>query len=432
MNKINVDYTEASNNKYSIKCIVVTALILYLTWILNLLNIFIINSTIFLFAVIGGTIITLIALLLPLVCDLNKKYVKYIIIALTVLIYSFITSCLTYHTTLCLVFPMIYSAQYRSKRVMWYTYAMTVLGIVFSIVGGYLYGLCDANMVLFTCNSVQDFISNFTDIVIQPDNWFSIILFFAFPKILLVLGALPMLVHLNTVIEKRTQQVIDEQEKNLNLSHEIVVNQQKVIVSLASIVESRDQITGNHIKNTAKYVEFLVRKLLENNSFEGELNNEYAALVVQAAPLHDIGKIHIPDSILCKEGKLTEDEYAEMKKHPVYGFELLYNFADDEENQDYLRMAKDVCLYHHERYDGNGYPNHLKGEDIPLCGRIMAVADVLDALLSKRQYKEAYSFEKTLKILNEERGKQFDPIILDTLLNNWKEFVNEIYNCDEK
>lgn len=430
MNKI-IDYTEAGNNKYSIKCILVTALILYLAWILNLLDIFIINSSIFLFAIIGCTIITLIALLLPLIFDINKKFVKYIIIALTVAIYSFITSCLTYHTALSLVFPMIYSSQYRSKKVMWYSYGMTVVGIVFSVVGGYFYGLCDANMVLFTCDNVENFISNFSNQTIHPTNWFANILYFAFPKILAVLGAVPMLVHLNAVIDKRTQQVIDEQEKNLNLSQEIVINQKKVIVSLASVVESRDQVTGNHIRNTAKYVEFLINKLMESNPFENELTLEYAQLVIQAAPLHDIGKIHIPDAILCKNGKLTDEEYNEMKKHPVYGFELLCNFANDEENEDYLRMAKDLCLYHHERYDGNGYPNHLKGEQIPLCGRIMAVADVLDALLSKRQYKEAYSFEKTLNILEEERGKQFDPVILDTLLNNWDEFVNNVYSRDD-
>ena len=156
--------------------------------------------------------------------------------------------------------------------------------------------------------------------------------------------------------------------------------------------------------------------------------NEYAMLVIEAAPLHDIGKIHIPDSILCKNGKLTAEEYDEMKKHPVYGHDLLSNFGENSSNHDYLKMARDVCLYHHERYDGKGYPNGLKEKEIPLCGRIMAIADVLDALLSKRQYKEAFSFEKTYNLLNEESGKQFDPFLLQVLLDNWEEFKEKIYN----
>lgn len=180
------------------------------------------------------------------------------------------------------------------------------------------------------------------------------------------------------------------------------------------------------IKNTARYVNFITTKLLENNTFSDELTNEYAALVIEVAPLHDIGKIHIPDAILCKNGKLTDEEYNEMKKHPEYGIELLNSFVDSKD-ADYLKIAKEVCLYHHERYDGKGYPKGLKETEIPLCARIMSVADVLDALLSKRQYKEAFSFEKTYNILVEEKGKQFDPIILQTLIDNWEEFKNDIF-----
>ena len=297
------------------------------------------------------------------------------------------------------------------------------------VIFGYFYGLCDANVLFYTTSTTKKFIDNFNSATINTTpNWLTNILFFAIPKIFVILGAVPMLIHLNTVIDKRTKDLIDTQESNLSLSQEIVANQANVIVSLASIVESRDQITGDHIKNTAKYVRFLTNKLIENNIYADELTNEYAMLVIEAAPLHDIGKIHIPDSILCKNGKLTAEEYDEMKKHPVYGHDLLSNFGENTSNHDYLKMARDVCLYHHERYDGKGYPNGLKEKEIPLCGRIMAIADVLDALLSKRQYKEAFSFEKTYNILNEESGKQFDPVLLNVLLDNWEEFKEKIYN----
>ena len=283
-------------------------------------------------------------------------------------------------------------------------------------------------MIFFTYTKTDHFVKNYWEYNFAAEpNWFKYILFFVLPKTLVVLGAVPMVTHLNDVIDKRTKELISTQEKNLDLSKEILINQQKVIVSLASVIESRDQTTGAHIKNTARYVNFITTKLLENNTFSDELTNEYAALVIEAAPLHDIGKIHIPDAILCKNGKLTDEEYNEMKKHPEYGIELLNSFVDSKD-ADYLKIAKEVCLYHHERYDGKGYPKGLKETEIPLCARIMSVADVLDALLSKRQYKEAFSFEKTYNILVEEKGKQFDPIILQTLIDNWEEFKNDIFS----
>ena len=423
------EFNEANSNKFSIKCVIATILILYFMWMMNLLNIFIIDFNIFLTTVIGGTIIALVVVALSFILDLNKSYVKYILLLLITALYSFLTACLTYHVTICLIFPIIYSAQYRSKKVVWYTFGITTISVILCVIFGYFYGLCDANVLFYTTSTTKKFIDNFNSATINTTpNWLTNILFFAIPKIFVILGAVPMLIHLNTVIDKRTKDLIDTQESNLSLSQEIVANQANVIVSLASIVESRDQITGDHIKNTAKYVRFLTNKLIENNIYADELTNEYAMLVIEAAPLHDIGKIHIPDSILCKNGKLTAEEYDEMKKHPVYGHDLLSNFGENTSNHDYLKMARDVCLYHHERYDGKGYPNGLKEKEIPLCGRIMAIADVLDALLSKRQYKEAFSFEKTYNILNEESGKQFDQVLLQVLLDNWEEFKEKIYN----
>lgn len=429
MDETNIYYSELNSNKFLIKCFIVTMVMLYITWILNLLNIFIVDSKIYFIAIIGCTLITAIASALSFILDINKGYVKYILLFLLTFDYSFITSCLTYHTTISLVFPIIFSAQYRSKRVVWYTYGITTISVIYATVFGYYFGLCDANMFLYTATNTSEFVEQFdiNDIVRNPD-WFKYILYFSVPKILTILGAVPIVFHLNSVIDKRTQKLIETQQKNLNLSREIVDNQQNIIVSLASVIESRDQITGDHIRNTAKYVEFIVNKMIEKNIYKDELTNEYAMLVIEAAPLHDIGKIHIPDAILCKNGKLTDEEYTEMKKHTEYGLKILEKFGETITSINYLGIAKEVCLYHHERYDGKGYPKNLKATEIPLCARIMTVADVLDALLSKRQYKKAFSLEKTLSILKEESGKQFDPVVLSALLDNWDEFVNNVYN----
>lgn len=196
-------------------------------------------------------------------------------------------------------------------------------------------------MLVYTKGKTSEFIKEFSDSdIIKDPDWFRYILYFAIPKSLVILGVIPMVIHLNSVIDKRTEKLIETQNKNLKLSKEIVENQQHIIVSLASVIESRDQITGDHIKNTAKYVEFLVDKMINNKLYVDELNAEYALLVVEAAPLHDIGKIHIPDAILCKNGKLTIEEYEEMKKHPEYGFELLSNFDDTLTDVNYLGITK--------------------------------------------------------------------------------------------
>ncbi|MGM9972232.1 MAG: HD-GYP domain-containing protein [Anaeroplasmataceae bacterium] len=421
------DKTDLSSNRFSIKCIFVTVLILYVTWILNLLNIFIIDPDIFIVAIIGGTIICIITMILSYVLDLSKSYVKYILLTIVSILYGFIVTCLTYHAVIAIAFPIIYSAQYRSKKVVWFSYATTSVSIICSVICGYYFGICDANMIYYTYTRTSEFLKNMGEYSINTTpNWLLNLLFFAMPKIFVVLGIVPMVIHLNNVLETRTNKLLETQENNLKLSKELLENQQNLIVSLASVIECRDQITGDHIKNTAKYVRFLTEKLQEGNFFKDDLTEEYALFIIESAPLHDIGKIHIPDAILCKSGKLTEEEYAEMKKHPEYGVELLESFGNNV-NKDYLKVVEEVCLYHHERFDGNGYPSNLKGNDIPLCARIMAVADVLDALLSKRQYKEAFSFEKSYSILKEESGKQFDPYVLDVLLSNWEEFKNDIY-----
>lgn len=429
MERKNIVFSEENCNKFTIKCILVTALIFYGTWILNLLNIFIIDSSIYTIATIGTTIITIISLLIYFLLDLKKKYAKYVLLFIAVILYSFITSCLTYHTTISLIFPLIYSAQYRKKKVIWYTYGISSIGILLSVVLGYYYGLCDANMILYTSSTTRDFIDNFNtrNIFYKQPDWFSNILFFVVPKTLVMLGVVPIVSHLNNIIDNKLNELVVTQEKNLALTKEFIDTQQKTIVSLATIIEGRDQITGDHIKNTANYVKFIIEKLNENNILNDELTKEYSQLIIDVAPLHDIGKVKIPDSILCKNGKLTDEEYKEMKKHPEYGYEMLNKFVSTQNNQEYLDVAKDICLYHHERYDGLGYPKGLKKTEIPLSARIMAVADVLDALLSKRQYKEAFSFEKTYCILENESGKQFDPIILSQLLNNWEEFKNDVY-----
>ncbi|MBO7564448.1 MAG: HD domain-containing protein [Clostridiales bacterium] len=185
-----------------------------------------------------------------------------------------------------------------------------------------------------------------------------------------------------------------------------------LLMVLADIIESRDKCTGDHIRKTAEYSKIILKKLKEQGQFPEILTDEYIGNVVRAAPLHDIGKINIPDAILNSPEKLTDEQYSKMKSHTVAGYEIIEKAIANLEDTGYLEQAKQMAHYHHERWDGSGYPSHLKGEEIPLSARIMAVADVFDALMSKRSYKEPFTFEKAMSLIEEGAGTHFDPKVV--------------------
>lgn len=190
--------------------------------------------------------------------------------------------------------------------------------------------------------------------------------------------------------------------------------QEHVILGIANLIESRDGSTGKHVKNTQTYVQMIVNELRERKFFPEILDEEYVQNICKAAPLHDIGKIKIPDGILQKPGKLTDEEFALMKKHTEYSGTIIKDILGDVEDENYVKIVSDIAMYHHERWDGKGYPQGLKGEEIPLCARIMAVADVFDALYEERCYKPPIRpIEKVLEILEDGKGTQFDSRIVD-------------------
>lgn len=193
--------------------------------------------------------------------------------------------------------------------------------------------------------------------------------------------------------------------------------QSGMISFMAEVVENRDDNTGGHIRRTAKYVEDIAKELKKQGAYSDILTDRYMEDMVVAAPLHDIGKIHIPDAVLNKPGKLTDEEFEVMKTHTLAGKELLAHAKDELGESGYLNMAVEMAAYHHERWDGTGYPYGISGEEIPLCARIMAVADVFDALTSKRCYKNAMPFEKAYEIIREGSGAHFDPKVAEAFFS---------------
>lgn len=189
-----------------------------------------------------------------------------------------------------------------------------------------------------------------------------------------------------------------------------------IILAITKLAEARDQETGNHLDRIRYYSKTLAYYLYEQQLYSEIVDEIFIENIFLTSMLHDIGKIGIPDAILLKPGKLTTEEFEVMKKHTEIGYETLREAAAQIQRVSYLQMSADIARYHHEKYDGTGYPLGLSGEAIPLSARIVAIADVYDALISKRVYKEAFSHETARQIILEGRGKHFDPILIDAFL----------------
>lgn len=219
--------------------------------------------------------------------------------------------------------------------------------------------------------------------------------------------------HLETLVKRRTR---DLEARTMELQH----SQDLTIVALGSIAETRDNETGNHIFRTSAYVEIMARRLAGRSSALAAREWE---MIWKSAPLHDLGKVGIPDSILLKPGKLTSEEFEVMKRHTVLGRDAI-RAAEIRVKSDgsFLRIASEIAYGHHERWNGGGYPQGIAGEAIPLSARLMALADVYDALVGKRVYKPAMSHANAVEIIREGRGSQFDPQVIDVFLETLDAF----------
>ena len=207
--------------------------------------------------------------------------------------------------------------------------------------------------------------------------------------------------------------------------------QNGLILVLADMVESRDKCTGDHVRKTAAYTDIIMRELKKEGVYADQLTDGFMYDVVNSAPLHDIGKIQVSDTILNKPGRLTEEEFERMKSHTTAGAEVIRHAMNtvSEEKSGYLKEAMNLAHFHHEKWNGQGYPCGLKGEEIPLSARIMAVADVFDALVSKRSYKQGFPFEKAMEIIQEGSGTHFDPQIVAAFLRASQE-VRQVMNSN--
>jgi len=216
--------------------------------------------------------------------------------------------------------------------------------------------------------------------------------------------------NLQKMVEEKTQNVIELQNALLK--------------TIAELVECRDDITGGHIERTQRGIDILLEGIERSGVYMEETKGWNKDLLLQSCQLHDVGKISISDSILKKPGKLTEEEFNEMKKHAAFGEQIIEKIEALTKESDFLDYAKIFAASHHEKWDGTGYPRGLKDSKIPLLGRIMAIADVYDALTSARPYKEAFSHEEAVRIITESSGTQFDPALVDIFILVAEQFKN--------
>jgi len=241
-------------------------------------------------------------------------------------------------------------------------------------------------------------------------------------------------IELHLLLESQKRELIGY-NKNL---HDMVESKTKTVVemqntllkTMAELVEFRDEITGGHIDRTQNYMRLLIDELLREDLYKNEVSSWDTELVLQSAQLHDVGKIAVKDNILQKPGKLTNEEFEEIKAHAAYGEKLLDKIKQSTDEQSFWEYAKVMAGTHHEKWDGSGYPRGLRYMEIPLPGRLMAIADVYDALVSHRPYKSAFTHKQAIDIIVSEKGTHFDPVLVDLFLNIADKFeeVLEVYS----
>ena len=233
-------------------------------------------------------------------------------------------------------------------------------------------------------------------------------------------------IELHLLVESQRQELIEFNENLLAMVDEktktVVELQNAVLRTMAELVECRDDITGSHIERTQNYLRILIDALCKSGLYRDEVSSWDVELILQSAQLHDVGKIAIEDTILRKPGKLSEEEFEKIKTHTIFGEKVIERIKESTSDQAFLEQARILASTHHEKWDGSGYPRGLSGMEIPLQGRLMAIVDVYDALVSNRPYKKALTHKQSVDIIKNSSGVHFDPALVDLFLSVADEF----------
>ncbi|MBQ9766131.1 MAG: HD domain-containing protein [Lachnospiraceae bacterium] len=367
----------------------ITFAIFTFIYILDIIGIFILDFKIMTIAYVGSGVLLLLPMLLVDVLKKDDGYIKYLNVMVAVLFTTLLSITVTYHAIVIYVYPIAIASLYFSRR-------LNIIATIFTVAG-----VSIGQVAAFYLDTIQD--NNFLTLDY-------VLVFGVLPRALVLIAIAAIF----TVLASRTARLLRsllDAETGLKQFHK------EMVMGFATLVENKDGSTGGHIKRTTTYVKLLAEELRNRGHYSEELTDEYLENLYRAAPMHDIGKISVPDVVLQKPGKLTDEEFEIIKQHTVSGGRIVKETFGHLENEDYTKMAYEVARFHHEKWNGKGYPDGLKEEEIPLCARIMAIADVFDAVSEKRCYRDAMPLEKCFSIIEEGRGQAFEPLLVDVFLD---------------
>ena len=389
---------EKQANKIAARVMLCTWGLYTLVYLLNIIGIFIIDKTVMNIAYVVGSV----ALILPwLIVKFGKhdwRWLKYFIVFCATIFIALLCVALTYHSVVVYVYPIGIASLYFQRRL---NVIATALSVITTGIG---------QILAFYYNPLPDL--NFP-------TYEELILFSVFPRTLSLIAMAVIF----TMLSERTAKML---KQLTGAVEEISEYQQEMIIGFSTLMEKRDDSTGGHIQRTSKYVGLIAQGLAERGHYLDVLTPEYVKVLIQVASMHDIGKIAVPDYILQKKDKLTDEEYEIMKKHAAEGGKIIKDTFGHLNNKEQNELAYMVANFHHEKWNGTGYPNGLKGEEIPLAARIMAVADVFDAVSEKRCYREALPMDECFRIIEKGRGTSFEPLIVDVFLES-REAVEKVH-----
>ena len=407
-------------NTYVMRCFLISMIVYFVAFLLNAFDIFIIDKSIMLMGFIPSIFIYLTMLLITKKVSLSSGKMKYFILFSIVSVFTLIGVTITYHVVIIAVLPILYAILYSSKKVMWYVYGLTVASTIIIVYAGYYYGLCDANMALLTTTKLDNYLLDgyFTITAVNDNTLATLMLYFVIPRCLIYIAFMAVCSNIYRIVKaglEKAERVIKMEVFQKELKNKVdektveLRQQQKklkeaywqTVTALSEAVDAKDRYTSGHSRRVAEYSR-VIAKRMGKSVLEQEM-------IYRAGLLHDVGKIRIPIDIINKPGKLTDEEYDLIKIHPVTGYHIL---KDISEHYDMATAAK----YHHERYDGKGYPNGLQGENIPEMARILAVADSYDAMTSNRSYRKWLPQSVVRSEIEKGKGTQFDPDVADIML----------------
>ena len=407
-------------NTYVMRCFLISMIVYFVAFLLNAFDIFIIDKSIMLMGFIPSIFIYLTMLLITKKVSLSSGKMKYFILFSIVSVFTLIGVTITYHVVIIAVLPILHAILYSSKKVMWYVYGLTVVSTIIIVYAGYYYGLCDANMALLTTTKLDNYLLDgyFTITAVNDNTLATLMLYFVIPRCLIYIAFMAVCSNIYRIVKaglEKAERVIKMEVFQKELKNKVdektveLRQQQKklkeaywqTVTALSEAVDAKDRYTSGHSRRVAEYSR-VIAKRMGKSVLEQEM-------IYRAGLLHDVGKIRIPIDIINKPGKLTDEEYDLIKIHPVTGYHIL---KDISEHYDMATAAK----YHHERYDGKGYPNGLQGENIPEMARILAVADSYDAMTSNRSYRKWLPQSVVRSEIEKGKGTQFDPDVADIML----------------